>query len=147
MLCRYLIKPRCLRRVVVDRIDNIKYTESELRNKGISWLKMYVANCFEEMKKIAKGDKIMSEAVEMVRAFYNDPVIRNYKTNEEMEREQELEDTKELALKEGIEKGMEKGIEQNKIEIAKNMLKEKEPLEKIMMYTSLSEEEIKEIVI
>ena len=61
-----------------------------------------------------------------------------------------VEDEKEKAKKLGIKEGLAKGIEEGtaigkmnqKISIAKEMLSNDEPLDKIMKYTNLSEEEI-----
>lgn len=54
--------------------------------------------------------------------------------------------------KKAEEKGIEKGIEKerkaekkNKIDLVKEMLLDKEPIEKIKRYTKLSEDEIEEI--
>ena len=41
--------------------------------------------------------------------------------------------------------GREEGIEETNIKIVKNMLKDNLPIEKIIKYTSLTEEEIKDI--
>lgn len=51
----------------------------------------------------------------------------------------------EQGIEKGIEQGIEKGIENRNIEIAKMMLQDHESIEKIMLYTSLTEEEIKAI--
>ena len=48
-------------------------------------------------------------------------------------------------LAEGLEKGREKGRDELAIEIAREMLSEGESIEKIMRYTSLTEEQIKEL--
>ena len=45
----------------------------------------------------------------------------------------------------GREEGREEGIKETKINIVKNMLKDNLPIEKIIKYTSLTEEEIKDI--
>ncbi len=127
--------------ILLDRVSEMEYTNSKSRNKGIDWLKLYTAGSFEEMFRIARGRKIMSEAVMELRDFLNDPDIKNYKTNEQMEREQELEDTKELSLKQGIERGKN----ENKLEIAKNMIKLGETDEKISLYTTLSPKTIKKL--
>jgi predicted transposase YdaD len=51
----------------------------------------------------------------------------------------------EQLLSEGMEKGIEKGMELERIEIAKEMLLDREPLTKIMKYSKLSEEQINEL--
>ena len=45
------------------------------------------------------------------------------------------------------EKGKEEGIEEKAIDVAREMLKDKEPIEKIIKYTKLTKEEILKIEI
>ena len=52
---------------------------------------------------------------------------------------------KEEGLKMGEKKGLEKGKKEEKIAMAKAMKKDKEPLEKIIRYTGLSEAEIRKL--
>ena len=52
---------------------------------------------------------------------------------------------KKEGLKEGEKKGVEKGIKEGKIEMAKKMREEGEPVEKITKYTGLSIEEIERL--
>ncbi len=126
---------------MVDKLANLEYTEGELDDKALSWLKLYIVNNYEDAIKIGKGYDIMTEAIEMVRSFLNDPVVRNAVTNEEMEHIQELEETREMSKIEGkIE-----GENSKSIEIAMNMLEEKEPLNKIAKFTGLTKEEIKKL--
>ena len=49
--------------------------------------------------------------------------------------------------REKLEEGREEGFSEKAIEIATEMLKDKEPIEKIMKYTKLSKEEILKIKI
>lgn len=51
--------------------------------------------------------------------------------------------TREYEAREaGKEEGREEGIEQEKMQVAKEMLKDNEPIEKIIKYTKLSKEQI-----
>ncbi len=52
---------------------------------------------------------------------------------------------KEEGMQQGIQQGKEQGQKEKQIEIAKKMLEENESIEKIMIYTGLSEKEIKKI--
>ena len=52
---------------------------------------------------------------------------------------------KKFTLKEGKEQGIEIGEKNRDIEIAKEMLKDGENIEKVMRYTKLSKEQIKQI--
>ncbi|MDN3633567.1 hypothetical protein QWY85_02785 [Neolewinella lacunae] len=54
----------------------------------------------------------------------------------------DLKNVVDTSREEGVQEGMEKGIEQSRIEIARKMKQEGEPIEKIMAYTNLSREEI-----
>ena len=76
-------------------------------------------------------------AIRTVEELSIDPEFIGYYDVEEA-RIQDLEDAKET----GIELGIEQGIKRDKIEIAKNMLKENESLEKISLYTNLKVSEI-----
>lgn len=48
-------------------------------------------------------------------------------------------------IEKGVEKGIEKGMQHIQIEIARRMLSENEPVEKIMQYTGLSAEQIESL--
>ena len=63
----------------------------------------------------------------------------------EMLRNTELHHAEEKGIEQGIEIGREEGMVSRNMEIAKDMLKGGEPLEKISKYTCLSIEEIKKI--
>jgi predicted transposase/invertase (TIGR01784 family) len=52
---------------------------------------------------------------------------------------------KEEGIKEGIQQGIQQGLEQGKIQIAKNLLKEKTPIDIISKATGLSQEEIEKL--
>ena len=62
---------------------------------------------------------------------------------------QDLKNSIDTATEKGREKGLQQrlqqGIQQAKLEIAKNMLKEEEPIEKIMKWTGLSLDTIKDL--
>ena len=57
------------------------------------------------------------------------------------------DDGKEAGKAEGKVEGIEEGAKAKEIEIAQIMLKTKEPLEKIVKYTGLSEEEINNLTV
>jgi len=70
-------------------------------------------------------------------------------TNVEKVIKKSVEDAEKQGMEKGLEKGMvkgmEKGMEKRNIEIAKQMLADGEPIEKIMKYTSLSKVEIEKL--
>lgn len=94
----------------------------------------YLVKSYEDAIKIGGCNRIMAEAIEMVRNFLNDPVVINAMTNEEIEHEQELEDTRELSK-----------IEEKK-KTAKNMIEKGYTLEEIRDITGLCEEDINNLV-
>ncbi|WP_341791015.1 transposase [Rickettsia endosymbiont of Gonocerus acuteangulatus] len=58
-----------------------------------------------------------------------------------------LQEGIEKGIVQGIEKGIEKGSKTEKIILAKEMMANKEPLEKIIKYTKLKKEEIEKLKI
>lgn len=95
----------------------------------------------ELAREICKGDKDMEEIMKRVEKYNEDEdVIGAYNYEEKMRFIAQLE--KEEGLEEGIEQGIKQGIEQNKIEIAKKMLKENTDINFISKITGLSIEKI-----
>ena len=104
-------------------------------NKQQRWLRFIGARSLEERREIAKGDELLMELDSWCEDYVNDEQTKkifgewaNY-----------------IAEKKGIRKGIEQGAQQEKIDIAKNMLKDNVSLEMIEKYTGLSIEEIKEV--
>ena len=48
-------------------------------------------------------------------------------------------------VKQGIVKGMEQGVEQKNLSLAKMMLEDKEPIDKIKKYTGFAADKLEEI--
>ena len=48
-------------------------------------------------------------------------------------------------VKQGLVKGMEQGVEQKNLSLAKMMLEDKEPIDKIKKYTSFTTDKLEEI--
>ena len=92
------------------------------------------------MRNVYKGDENYMAAIRKVEDLSTDPDFVGYYDVEEAHR-QELEDMRDTIL----EEGMEKGISQSRIEIAKNMLKEKIDVNTISRTTGLSKKQIDEL--
>ena len=90
----------------------------------------------KEMIETYKKDGDYMAAVRKVEDLSTDPRFVGYYDKEEAIR-QEMWEVREA--------GIEMGISQRNIEIAKQMLKNKESLEKISLYTNLSIEEITQL--
>ena len=107
----------------------------------------------EDLDKIIEGDKIMSEyRKDSLEASEDEDIIGLYdkELHLEMLHNSELKEAREKGLEEGIEQGLERGLEQGrkeeKIETAKNLLKNGISLEIIMKSTGLSEEELNSLL-
>ena len=91
----------------------------------------------EVCEKIGKGDafleRFLEDAVEISR---DEDLLESYN---------KAEADKRLARDEGVEQGVKQGVSQNRREVAEDMLKENEPIEKIIKYSKLTEQEILEI--
>ena len=95
------------------------------------FLMLLAAPSEDKMDKISKGDKIMEELSKKVKKLNQDPEILDVI----IENEDEL-----------IRNTMyEKGIEQNKIEVAKKMLKKNMELKDIIDITGMSKDEIEKL--
>lgn len=107
------------------------------------FLMLLAADELDKMEKISKGDKIMEELSKKVKQLNQDQEILDVI----IENEDELirNTLYEKAVRKGISQGISQGIEQNKVEIAKNLLKMKMSLSDISKATGLSTEEIENL--
>ena len=99
--------------------------ETSNEDRFYKYLRMFNAESFEEMRKIAEGDEVLMEIADWIKAYQgnDDPKFFNDDYwNEKIYRHE--------------------GRQEEKIEIAQNMLEANEPLDKIITYTGLSLEEI-----
>ena len=136
------------------------------------WLEFIKTNNEEEMKMLAQENPEIEKAYDALQVLSNDEAMRHEAQQREMYLQNEMaineenyergmqegkeqgikegiekgiEKGKKQGIKEGIEKGKEQGIKEEKIEIAKNLLSMKLPLEQISAATGLSVDVIKEL--
>lgn len=103
--------------VIMNKVPKEEVNE----NRFYKYLRMFNAESFEEMRKIAEGDEVLMEIADWIKAYQgnDDPKFFNDDYwNEKIYRHEE------------------------KAGIAQNMLNANEPLDKIITYTGLSLEEI-----
>lgn len=110
----------------LDKIDEYSYNESD---EFIRHLKFIRAKSEEERRKIAKGDKIMSETEKWLDEYYTKLEEALIPYREHM----------------NIEIAREEGEERMQQEIAKNMLKENTDINFISKVTKLSIKEIEDL--
>ena len=114
--------------------------------------------------EIITEDEFITRIDERVRAFQDDEEIRRMMSVEDEMRliyenrlkrqlkegiekgvEQELEQVRKQCIEQGLEQGIEQGELSKATEMARAMKADNEPVEKIVRYTGLSEEEIRRL--
>lgn len=126
------------------------------KNKKLDlWIKFLLTpdklevNDMEENEALKEAkdvlDKIRQDEKEEYLAELRLKYILDSKAQKAYARRKGLEEGREEGLKQGIEQGIEQGTQKAKIEIAKNMLKEKIDIEIIQKVTGLTKDEIKKL--
>ena len=91
-------------------------------------------------KNLGKGNEIMEDFVDDAVYASNDEVLDIY--DAEVIKQMEMQDMKRQGYDAGIEQGIETGEKNKQLEIAKNMLNDNMPIDIIIKYTNLTENEI-----
>ena len=91
-------------------------------------------------KDLGKGYEIMEDFVDDAVYASNDEVLDIY--DAEVIKQMEMQDMKRQGYDAGIEQGIETGEKNKQLEIAKNMLNDNMPIDIIIKYTNLTENEI-----
>ncbi len=115
------------------------YDECIKGNKEHIHLVMLNAN-MEEMKELGKKDKVVKEYEKRMLTLTKDGVVLNHLSYEE-----EQEKLRRSEISEARDEGITKGIAEEKDNIAINMLKDNMPIDVIIKYTSLTENELEKL--
>ena len=137
--------------LILENAVNREYNKN-VDERIVNFSKFLKTNNLEDMKKIFKGSEEYMAAIRRVEDLSTDPNFIGYYDVEEA-RKAEMEEVKEYAMTHGleegkrigIEEGLQQGISESRIEIAKNMFKHNEPIEKISQYTNISIDELKKL--
>ena len=98
----------------------------------------------DDLDKISNGDDFVEAYEDKVTDLNNQETFRSFMTYEEDQRL--IQNTeKKMAYDEGISQGISQGIEQEKLEIAKNMLKEKLDIATISRMTGLDADTLEKL--
>ena len=130
----------------MEKLKKIWYDKNELeieKNKYLLMLDMEI----KDIKKLSK-DKVVREYMEKIEKLNNDPMFINWITkekDEQMIKNTQLYNATQEGINIGISQGINQGMKQEKIEIAKSMLKKNMVIEDIIDITGLSKEEIKKL--
>ena len=122
----------------MDYYDKIWYSKNEDEIKKNQYMIMLDLDK-KELKNMPK-DKIVDKYITNVTIVNDDPEFQKY-----MSEEEDKKKIQNSLLSEAKEEGISKGISQEKVSIAKNMLKKNMSIEDISDITGLSIEEIKKI--
>ena len=95
------------------------------------------------MERIKKDVKELNEDVEFVKFLSEEDEERLYVNSVKKD---EYDKGKKVGIEQGVVQGIEQGIEQEKINTAKNMLKENIGIDIISKVTGLSIEEIQKLI-
>lgn len=133
--------------IQIIRID-IPYFKEKCYNEDISkldsltkLLELFGVEKLEFAKKLCKGDENMEDIMDRIEEYNDDEdVIGAYSYEDKMELISQIreEEAMKVGTEKGFETGLQQGIEQNKIDIAKNMLKENADVNFISRVTGLS---------
>lgn len=95
---------------------------------------------------MVKGDKIFMSTVDIVKSFVSDPEVMNLFDRDKLKEESAEIRGREYGILEGKDLGLREGQRKEKLETAKNMLKENFSFEQISKITHLSTSEIKKLL-
>ena len=110
----------------------------DISDKLYLYLSMIIANSKERREIIRNnGDEVMEDFSEKLKNMNEDEYYKGWLSLEE--------DNALMDKIEGIEIGKEKGKEEANLSIAKKMLEENEPIEKISKFTGLPIKEIEKL--
>ena len=128
------IKNFSIYEINMEKLKKIWYDKNELeieKNKYLLMLDMEIS----DLKKLSK-DQVVREYMEKIEKLNEDPIFINWITKEKDE--QMIKNTQ-------LYQATQEGMKQEKIEIAKSMLKKNMVIEDIIDITGLSKEEIKKL--
>ena len=125
----------------------IKYSQETEERLG-NWIEFLIKPESERVKMGAKKDKNLKEAVEKLEVISGDERmqrIAELRLKDILDKNTNIRAARKQGIEQGIEKGIEQGKQLEKLEIIKNLIKVKIPIEQISEATGLSKEEIEKI--
>lgn len=138
--------------IIVEIPKAIKQYKNNEQNKICQWMMFFDDPNKEELKEVMEENEKIKEAIEELREMSEDEELRILAELREKGRRDEYaarEYAVEEGLREGRERGMKEGLEegkkQEKIEIAKNMLKKSMQIKDISEITGLTKQEIEKL--
>ena len=149
ILGEYLLVDKKTEIKFVDNFSIFEYNMDKIRELWYSGDKEYEFLAIldfnkEELKKIGKGDKYMSEFKKKIESLNDNREYKEFLTAEE-DMKKTNNTFKEIGRREGLEDGKVLGIEESKVEIAKKLLSKNMDIKEIAEVTGLSIEKIRDL--
>lgn len=129
---------------IIEIPKAIKYYENNKKDELLQWMKFLDNPKDMEVTKIMEENENIKEAKEELDRISQDDTLRRMAIKVEME-EFDHQQMMYEARRDGKAEGITTGKKEEKIEIAKKMLKEKLDIELICKVTELSKEEIEKM--
>ena len=121
--------------LILENYKNSHYNISEETKTFMELLQTKAT--MKELKEKYKGNEVYEKLMKKIEQLTQDEEFLGYYDLEEKHK-WELNDSYET----GVEQGIKQGMHQNKLDMAKKMLKQHEEISKIILYTGLAKEEI-----
>jgi len=117
------------------------------------WLALFKAETVEELEKIKSlGAPVMEEAKVAYNSITATPEFREMERLRAKARHDEAQALwnaenrgKQQGIEQGLEQGLEQGMERKALAIAKNLLEMDIPIDKIILATGLTHEEVEQL--
>lgn len=127
-----------------------KYQSSETPKNIKDWLDLFRVSIDNKIDiTLNLTNKGIAKTVSLIEYEKLDAeTVRNMKISEEKKAMLSIieNESKQEGIEEGLKKGLEQGRENREIEIAKEMIIDKEPIEKIIKYTKLNKDVVENLI-
>ena len=119
-----------------------------------NWLRMFTAKTEEELTMVAKTSPEISQAVGIIMELSEDEQVRlqaeareKYRRDEaarrKLARREGLQEGLQIGREEGREEGRQEGRQEERLEVAKQLLLDKDSVERVVKVTGLTLEEVR----
>lgn len=127
--------------IIVDLECACEYLDNEFEG----WRLFLNLETKEEMEEVRSIENILEDASKESDRFMELDYVQSFENDEKLRRSREKRHIEE-ARNEGISLGLTQGRNEKQYEIVKAMIENNETIDKIMLYTNLSKEEIQNII-
>ena len=136
------IKDFKIHEVYLENYKGIRYNGD---NKEEMYLSLFTATSYEELREIAGNEKEALKIVDELEKLGIDDELGAVYDNEEMQKRM-INTARNWGYDDGKAEGLEEGKKEEKISIAKNLLKDGMPIESVSKNTGLSIEELQKLI-